>query len=110
MSDDRARATVRLSQESYDKLCDELTAFSTDTARFQFVVQFYFDYKQTDRLPREWDDCTDDAEEGDTTDATDARQAGQREGSHQNDAQYQNPSMPDGEHGNQQADHAVNSR
>jgi hypothetical protein len=111
MSDDRARATVRLSQESYDRLCAELSAFNTDTARFQFVVQFYLDYKQTGRLPREWDDCTGDSEEANTpTDATDAQQARQRGGSHQNTAQYQYPSIPDGEHGDRQADHAVNSR
>lgn len=43
MSDERTRATVRLPQEAYDQLCRELTGFSTDTARFQFEVQFYLD-------------------------------------------------------------------
>jgi hypothetical protein len=51
MSDDRARATVRLPQEAYDQLCRELTGFSTDTARFQFVVQFYLDYKAHEHRP-----------------------------------------------------------
>jgi hypothetical protein len=45
MSDDRARITARMPQEAYDQLRDELSAFSTDTARFQFLVQFYLDYK-----------------------------------------------------------------
>jgi hypothetical protein len=45
MTDDRARITARLPQEEYDRLLDELSAFSTDTARFQFLVQFYLDYK-----------------------------------------------------------------
>jgi hypothetical protein len=51
MADERARATVRLPQEAYDQLCRELTGFSTDTARFQFVVQFYLDYKAHEHLP-----------------------------------------------------------
>lgn len=45
MADDRARITARMPQEVYDRLSDELSAFSTDTARFQFLVQFYLDYK-----------------------------------------------------------------
>jgi hypothetical protein len=45
MSDDPARITARMPQEKYDRLCDELSVFSTDTARFQFLVQFYLDYK-----------------------------------------------------------------
>jgi hypothetical protein len=51
MADDRTRASIRLPQEAYDQLCAELTGFHTDTARFQFVVQFYLDYKTKDHLP-----------------------------------------------------------
>lgn len=43
MSDDRHRATVRMPPEAYQRLCDELPSFSTDTARFQYLMQFYFD-------------------------------------------------------------------
>lgn len=43
--DDRARITARMPQDVYDQLTTELSAFSTDTARFQFLVQFYLDYK-----------------------------------------------------------------
>jgi hypothetical protein len=46
MSDDRTRATVRLPDDAYDQLCAELPSFSTDTARFQFLVQFYLDHQQ----------------------------------------------------------------
>lgn len=45
MADDRARMSTRMPQEVYDRLCAELPAFSTDTARFQFLAQFYLDYK-----------------------------------------------------------------
>ena len=49
--DDRVRSTVRLPPEAYDALCEELPSFSTDTARFQFLVQFYLDYKRQIRAP-----------------------------------------------------------
>ena len=52
MSDDRHRATVRMPQEAYDRLCAELPSFSTDTARFQYLLQFYFDYLDTYSSPR----------------------------------------------------------
>lgn len=45
MADERARATVRMPEEAYQRLCNELPAFNTDTARFQFLIQFYFDYR-----------------------------------------------------------------
>lgn len=44
--DDRVRLTVRLPQDAYDNLCEELSCFSTDTARLQFLTQFYLDYKR----------------------------------------------------------------
>jgi hypothetical protein len=44
MSDERHRATVRMPPKAHDRLCEELPCFSTDTARFQYLVQFYFDF------------------------------------------------------------------
>ena len=52
MSDDRARVTVRLPEDAYEELCEELPSFSADTSRFQFLVQFYLDYKQLGQVPR----------------------------------------------------------
>jgi hypothetical protein len=46
MSDERERVTTRLPPNVYEKLCDELPSFDSDTARLQFVVQFYLDYKE----------------------------------------------------------------
>lgn len=51
MSDDRTRVTVRLPDDAYEELCDELPSFSADTSRFQFLVQFYLDYKQLGQVP-----------------------------------------------------------
>ena len=51
MSDDRARVTVRLPEDAYEELCAELPSFSADTSRFQFLVQFYLDYKQLRQRP-----------------------------------------------------------
>jgi hypothetical protein len=51
MSDDRARVTVRLPHDAYEELCAELPSFSADTSRFQFLVQFYLDYKQLGQGP-----------------------------------------------------------
>lgn len=44
--DDISQSTVRLPTETMDHLRSELSHFSTDSARFQFLVQFYFDYKE----------------------------------------------------------------
>lgn len=44
--DDRKRVTTRLSPDVYQELCDELPSFESDTARIQFLVQFYLDYKK----------------------------------------------------------------
>ena len=51
MSDDRTRVTVRLPDGAYEELCNELPSFSADTSRFQFLVQFYLDYKQLGQVP-----------------------------------------------------------
>lgn len=44
--DDVSQATVRLPAETMERLRSELAHFNTDSARFQFLVQFYFDYKE----------------------------------------------------------------
>jgi hypothetical protein len=64
MADDRERASIRLPTEAYEQLCTELTGFHTDTSRFQFVVQFYLDYKTKDHLP----DAATDGPEHDASD------------------------------------------
>jgi hypothetical protein len=68
MSDDRKRVTVRLPQDAYDQLCAELSSFSTDTARFQFVVQFYLDYKAQGATPTPPPSWRDECNEADATD------------------------------------------
>lgn len=44
--DDRKRVTTRFPQDIYQELCDELPCFDSDTARIQFLAQFYLDYKK----------------------------------------------------------------
>ena len=44
--DDTTQSTVRLPTETMEWLRSELSHFSTDAARFQFLVQFYADYKE----------------------------------------------------------------
>ena len=44
--DDTVQSTVRLPKERMEWLRSELSHFSTDAARFQFLVQFYADYKE----------------------------------------------------------------
>ena len=44
--DDITQSTVRLPTEKMEWLRSELSHFSTDAARFQFLVQFYSDYKE----------------------------------------------------------------
>jgi hypothetical protein len=68
MPDDRKRVTVRLPQDAYDQLCAELSSFSTDTARFQFVVQFYLDYKAQGATPTPPPSWRDECNQGDATD------------------------------------------
>ncbi len=48
---DRKQVTVRLPQEAYDELNEELTAFNTDTDLFRYLVQFYLDYKEQGGVP-----------------------------------------------------------
>jgi hypothetical protein len=70
MADDRKRVTVRLPQEAYEQLCAELSAFSTDTARFQYVVQFYLDHKERKYIPGPPGDCTSAPDDGERTDTS----------------------------------------
>lgn len=51
MADTRKRISIRLPQDAYDRLCAETPSISTDTARFQHVVQFYLDYKDHGHTP-----------------------------------------------------------
>lgn len=45
-SDDSTRVTVRLPPDTLDQLREELDCFNTETARFQYLVQLYFDWKE----------------------------------------------------------------
>ena len=46
VSDDVARITMRIPQDKYKWLQEELDSFTSDTARFQYLIQFYSDYKE----------------------------------------------------------------
>jgi hypothetical protein len=50
MAEDQTRITVRLPDDSVEQLRSELPHFNTDAARFQFLVQFYFDFKESDAI------------------------------------------------------------
>lgn len=43
--DDTKRVMIRLPEETWARLNDELNSFNTQTAMFQYLVQFYFDWK-----------------------------------------------------------------
>ena len=46
VSDDVARINMRIPQGKYEWLQEELDSFTSDTARFQYLIQFYSDYKE----------------------------------------------------------------
>lgn len=46
--DDVARINMRIPQGKYEWLQEELDSFTSDTARFQFLIQFYSDHKGDD--------------------------------------------------------------
>ena len=46
VSDDVARINMRIPQDKYEWLQEELNSFTSDTARFQYLIQFYSDYKE----------------------------------------------------------------
>ena len=48
VSDDVARINMRIPQDKYEWLQEELDSFTSDTARFQYLIQFYSDYKEDD--------------------------------------------------------------
>ena len=45
-SDESTRVTIRLPDETLSRLREELDSFNTETARFQYLVQLYFDWKE----------------------------------------------------------------
>lgn len=40
------KITIRLPEDSLEQLRQELDNFNTETARFQYLVQLYFDWKE----------------------------------------------------------------
>ena len=44
--DDVARVNMRILQDKYEWLQEELDSFTSDTARFQYLIQFYSDHKE----------------------------------------------------------------
>ena len=50
--DDVARVNMRIPQGKYEWLQEELDSFTSDTGRFQYLIQFYSDHKESDA------DCT----------------------------------------------------
>ncbi|MFY4814989.1 hypothetical protein ACOJIV_20180 [Haloarcula sp. AONF1] len=48
VSDDVARINMRIPQDKYEWLQEELDSFTSDTARFQYLIQFYSDHKEDD--------------------------------------------------------------
>lgn len=44
-NDDIVRINMRIPQEKYEWLQEHLDSFTTDTARFQHLVQFYADHQ-----------------------------------------------------------------
>jgi hypothetical protein len=48
VSDDVARINMRIPQDKYEWLQDELDSFTSDTGRFQYLIQFYSDHKEDD--------------------------------------------------------------
>jgi len=48
VNDDVARINMRIPQGKYEWLQEELDSFTSDTARFQYLIQFYSDQKEDD--------------------------------------------------------------
>lgn len=46
--DDVVRINMRLPRDKYEWLQGELDSFTSDTARIQYLIQFYSDQKQVD--------------------------------------------------------------
>lgn len=47
-ADEVARINMRVPREKYEWLQRELDSFTSDTARFQYLIQFYSDQKAAD--------------------------------------------------------------
>ena len=45
---DVARINMRIPRSKYDWLQEELDSFTSDTGRFQYLIQFYSDHKEQD--------------------------------------------------------------
>ncbi|MFB6197734.1 MAG: hypothetical protein ABEI52_05615 [Halobacteriaceae archaeon] len=48
VEDEVERINLRIPRRKYEWLQDELDSFTSDTARFQYLVQFYSDHKDLD--------------------------------------------------------------
>jgi hypothetical protein len=48
VDDDVARINMRIPQRKYEWLQEELDSFTSDTARLQYLIQFYSDHKEDD--------------------------------------------------------------
>jgi len=48
IDDDVARVNMRIPQDKYEWLQEELDSFTSGTARFQYLIQFYSDRKEDD--------------------------------------------------------------
>lgn len=46
--DDIARINMRVPREKYEWLQEELDSFTSDTARVQFLIQFYSEHRRSD--------------------------------------------------------------
>lgn len=51
-STDATRVTIRLPTDTLEQLRDDLDSFNTETARFRYLVQLYFDLKDVGRARR----------------------------------------------------------
>lgn len=49
VEDDVARINMRIPRGKYEWLQEELDSFTSDTARVQYLIQFYSDHKEDDR-------------------------------------------------------------
>lgn len=48
VEDEVARINMRIPQGKYAWLQEELDSFTSDTARFQYLIQFYSDHKDNE--------------------------------------------------------------
>jgi len=48
VDNDVARINMRIPRAKYEWLQEELDSFTSDTGRFQYLIQFYSDHKEED--------------------------------------------------------------